>query len=124
MGKVKTIVTKMFEFEAAHYLPEHSGKCSRIHGHSYKLEVSVIGKVNQDTGMIFDFEELSIMVNSLLNNLFDHYYLNDIIDNPTAENLVMLIGEQIKNEVSGYRDLKLHSLRLWETSKCSVYVEF
>src|SRR5258708_39836826 len=59
------ILTKVFVFEAAHFLPEHEGKCARMHGHSYRLEVSLRGPVQEapgsEQGMVLDFGTLSAL---------------------------------------------------------------
>jgi len=106
------IVTKEFRFEAAHRLPGYKGNCSKLHGHSYRLEVAVSGEVKK--GMVIDFRELTSIVNEKAISVLDHSYLNDLIDNPTAENIVKWIWSRLKGS------LNLHLLRLWETEKCSV----
>ena len=77
-------ITKAFKFEAAHVLPMHPGKCSRVHGHSYRLEVTVSGPL-QDDGMILDFDALSERVHQAVVDRLDHRMLNDLIENPTVE---------------------------------------
>ncbi|MEE9525826.1 MAG: 6-carboxytetrahydropterin synthase QueD [Candidatus Woesearchaeota archaeon] len=104
------IITKKFTFEAAHKLPGYKGNCSKLHGHSYKLEVAIKGPVKN--GMVIDFRELDTIVKEKALDILDHSYINDIIKNPTAENLVKWIWDKLP--------LKLHLLRLWETEKCSV----
>jgi len=69
------IVTKDFTFEASHVLPEHPGKCSRLHGHSWKLAVSVIGEVDPETGFVVDYAELSKLVNEHIIDKLDHTHL-------------------------------------------------
>lgn len=83
-------VTKTFRFEAAHMLPDHPGQCARMHGHSYVLEVSVRGPVREN-GMVVDFEELSAAVRRLVIDRLDHTLLNEVLPNPTAENVGLLI---------------------------------
>lgn len=60
-------ITKIFRFEAAHHLPDHQGKCARLHGHSYKLEVMLRGAIKDsvgasDNGMVMDFGDISQIV--------------------------------------------------------------
>ncbi|MBW2996034.1 6-carboxytetrahydropterin synthase QueD [Candidatus Woesearchaeota archaeon] len=105
------IVIREFRFEAAHKLPNYNGNCSKLHGHSYKLEVAVKGKVKN--GMVIDFRELDSIVKEKVISILDHSYLNDTIKNPTAENIVKYIWNKLK-------PLNLHLLRLWETEKSSV----
>ncbi len=106
------IVTKEFRFEAAHRLPGYKGDCSKLHGHSYRLEAAVSGKAKD--GMVIDFMELSRIVKEKVVSVLDHSYLNDVIENPTCENIVKWIWDRLKG------DLNLHLLRLWETETCSV----
>jgi 6-pyruvoyltetrahydropterin/6-carboxytetrahydropterin synthase len=110
-------VCKRFYFEAAHNLPMYSGACNRQHGHSYVLEVEVSGKiqpVGSCAGMIIDFSELKAIVNDTVITNLDHYNLNDIYDNPTAEEMVM----HLKGVLKKYFDTtktRLIRLRLYET---------
>jgi len=109
-------ITKQFEFEAAHFLPNHQGACCRLHGHSYKLEIEVSGEPNTDElsasyGMIMDFGDLSKIVKENIIDVLDHHSLNNIILDPTAENLVLWIKDHLPIKVP------LSRIRLWETSK-------
>jgi 6-pyruvoyltetrahydropterin/6-carboxytetrahydropterin synthase len=67
-------LTKTFRFEASHVLPKHPGKCSRLHGHSWVLHVSVSGPINIDTGFVMDFADISAVVKPLIKRL-DHRHL-------------------------------------------------
>ena len=111
-------VTKEFTFEAAHALDGYDGKCRDIHGHSYKLAVTVIGKVNQNIkdakcGMVIDFGEIKEIVKSSVLNQFDHYLLlrsdsrfkgiekhgeriRYVNYQPTCENMLLEIVEEIQ----------------------------
>jgi 6-pyruvoyltetrahydropterin/6-carboxytetrahydropterin synthase len=109
-------VTRSFRFEAAHQLPWHEGKCKHLHGHSYRLEVSVEGPLNEH-GIVVDFADLKRVVKAEVIDRFDHRYLNDIVDNPTAEVLAQSIWKSL--EAAG---LALAAVRLWETETCSVEV--
>ena len=77
-------MTKSFRFEAAHQLPWHPGKCRNLHGHSYRLDVTVEGPLDAN-GVVVDFDELEAHVRAEVVNRYDHSFLNDLIDNPTAE---------------------------------------
>lgn len=72
-----TTITKHFKFEAAHRLSKHDGKCKRLHGHSYKLAVSVRGPINPDTGFVVDFGYLKALVDDAIISKLDHQYLGD-----------------------------------------------
>jgi 6-pyruvoyltetrahydropterin/6-carboxytetrahydropterin synthase len=132
-------VTKEFNFEMAHALKNYDGLCKNIHGHSYKLFVTVIGVPNSDTsssklGMLIDFGDLKKMVNKEIVDVFDHaLVLNEMagfntsthphemfgnticVDyQPTCENLVIDFAERIKNILPP--EVKIYSLRLYETA--------
>jgi 6-pyruvoyltetrahydropterin/6-carboxytetrahydropterin synthase len=112
-------IRKSFTFEAAHVLPHHPGKCSRLHGHSYRLDVALEGPLQADgpaAGMIEDFEVISRVVKAAVIGELDHQSLNDLIDNPTAENIVCWIWSRLAPELP-----QLTQLTLWETRKaCAV----
>ena len=79
-----TSVTRTFTFEAAHQLPWHDGKCRNLHGHSYRLEVTVEGPIGPQ-GIVVDFADIKRVVERDVVDVYDHRYLNDLLDNPTAE---------------------------------------
>jgi 6-pyruvoyltetrahydropterin/6-carboxytetrahydropterin synthase len=112
-------IRKHFRFEAAHVLPFHPGKCSRMHGHSYRLEVAIRGPVRSDgptRGMIEDFDEIRRVVRHEVVDPLDHQTLNDFIENPTAEHIVLWIWRRLDPVLPG-----LDELVLWETaSSCAV----
>lgn len=109
------IVRRLFEFEAAHRLPKHPGKCRELHGHSYKLAVSLQRPVEPESGMAIDFAELKRIVEGRILQRLDHVYVNDLIDNPTAERMVVWIWDELRPALPGLQQIELH-----ETSKCSV----
>jgi 6-pyruvoyltetrahydropterin/6-carboxytetrahydropterin synthase len=111
-----TSVTRTFTFEAAHQLPWHPGKCRELHGHGYRLEVTVEGPVGPN-GMVLDFAELEVVVEREVVARYDHRYLNDLLDNPTAE----LIAEDAWKRLEA-ADLAVTRIRLWETADCMVEV--
>lgn len=91
-------IFKIFKFNAAHRLPnvgqEH--KCSKIHGHSFRVEIHIRGPVDPRLGWIMDFADIADAVQPLLDQL-DHKYLNDIVglDNPTSENIARWIWKRL-----------------------------
>jgi len=106
------VITKTFKFAAAHFLPDHKSLCSYWHGHEWKLEVEVKNRVNPETQMVMDFADLKKIVNKLIIDKLDHNVLNDYLCNPTAENLLVWIWEQLmfKGKIKG-----LNKLTLWES---------
>src|SRR3954454_22299502 len=111
-----TTVIRTFGFEAAHQLPWHEGKCRDLHGHSYRLEVSVEGPLNEH-GIVIDFADLKAAVKREVIDRYDHTYLNDLMDNPTAELIAQTIWKSL--EAAG---LPVVAIRLWETEGCSVEI--
>ena len=109
------IVRRRFEFEAAHKLPNHPGKCRELHGHSYKLFVKVERAVDESSGMVIDFSDLKAIVKESVVSRLDHVYVNDLIDNPTAERMVQWIWNELTPLLSGLEEIELQ-----ETSNCSV----
>lgn len=110
-----TIIFKDFTFEAAHKLPNvpDGHKCGRLHGHSYKVRVSISGEVDTYTGWIIDFDEIKKAWKPLL-NLLDHNYLNDIegLENPTCEVLAKWIFNFMNNS------LNVRQVEVMETCTC------
>jgi len=88
-------ITRIFSFAGAHFLPDYSGKCNNLHGHEWKLEVTVKRRINTKTGMVMDFGDLKKVVEEYIINIFDHNCLNHIIMNPTAENILIWTWEQL-----------------------------
>ncbi|OLB42612.1 MAG: 6-carboxytetrahydropterin synthase QueD [Ktedonobacter sp. 13_2_20CM_2_56_8] len=119
------IVTKIFHFESAHHLPGHRGKCAHLHGHSYRLEVTIRGPIKDapgesDHGMVMDFDDLSRTVKNSVIERLDHRDLNEVTGlQTTAENLAHWIWNELMNQ--GLLQALLHRIRLWETE--SGYVE-
>jgi len=120
------LITKIFRFEAAHHLPGHHGKCARLHGHSYRLEVTIHGPIKDapgesDHGMVMDFGHLSHMVKNSVIERLDHQDLNAVTGlHTTAENLAHWIwGELTAN---GLSEALLYRIRLWETDSCFVEI--
>jgi 6-pyruvoyltetrahydropterin/6-carboxytetrahydropterin synthase len=111
---MRTQVTRTFTFDAAHMLPWHPGACRNLHGHTYRLEVSVQGPIGP-SGIVVDFAELDAVVRQVVIDRFDHTYLNDLLDNPTAE----LIAEEAWKTLEA-AGLSVARLRLWETPDSSV----
>jgi 6-pyruvoyltetrahydropterin/6-carboxytetrahydropterin synthase len=113
-------VTKIVEFDAAHHLPEYPGKCARLHGHSWKIEIEVAladnSSYNPDTDkMLIDFGNIKSILEAKVLNKVDHYYLNDVegLEYPSAENMTLWIKRRLyKAFPSG---VTLVRIRVWES---------
>lgn len=105
-------ITKIFSIAAAHYLPDYDGKCSKIHGHEWRLEVELKKRIDNDSGMVLDFSKLKTIVNKYVIDQLDHEVMNIYIYNPTAENILLFVWEALMFEAL----LKgIESVTLWET---------
>lgn len=137
MSKIR--ITKQFSFETGHALYGYDGKCKNVHGHSYKLSVTVIGTPITDTsnvkyGMVIDFGDLKKIVRSEIVDVFDHATVFNkntphidlakelesrdhnviLVDyQPTSENMVVDFAEKITRRLPD--NIKLFSLKLQET---------
>lgn len=132
-------ITKQFSFETGHALYGYDGKCKNVHGHSYKLSVTVIGTPITDSnnvkfGMVIDFTDLKKIVREEIVDVFDHATVFNkntphielanelksrdhhviLVDyQPTSENMVIDFAAKIKSRLP--KNIALHSLRLQET---------
>ena len=138
MNKIR--ITKQFSFETGHALYGYDGKCKNVHGHSYRLDVTVIGtpisdNTNVKYGMVIDFGDLKKIVKEEIVDVFDHATVfnkntphvelakeleardhNVLLVNyqPTSEMMVIDFAEKIKQRLPN--NIKLHSLKLQETA--------
>lgn len=132
-------ITKQFTFETGHALYGYDGKCKNVHGHSYKLSVTVIGKPISDPnhvkyGMVIDFGDLKKIVKEDIVDVFDHATVfnkntphlelaNELINRghhvilvdyqPTSEMMIINFADKIKKRLP--ENIQLHSLKLQET---------
>lgn len=143
------LVTKLFTFDAAHKLTNYYGKCERLHGHTYTLEVTLEGDIHSN-GMVIDFVVLKRIVKRHVLEKLDHQYLNDVLENPSAERMAEWIWKQLENlpkllqeelddpnmaqeiktlledknaelDLSDFnKTLRLHQVALWETPTSKV----
>lgn len=106
-------IRKTFGFEAAHRLPrlDPSHKCSRLHGHSFKVTLVVRGELTKELDWVIDFGDIKKIFSPLLEQL-DHHYLNEIpgLENPTSEVLARWIYRGLITELPG-----LHQVIVSET---------
>jgi len=137
MSKIR--ITKQFSFETGHALYGYDGKCKNVHGHSYKLSVTVIGTPISDSnnvkfGMVIDFSDLKKIVREEIVDVFDHATVfnkntphvelaNELSNRghhvilvdyqPTSENMVIDFAKKIQDRLPN--NIQLHSLKLQET---------
>jgi 6-pyruvoyltetrahydropterin/6-carboxytetrahydropterin synthase len=115
-------LTIMAEFEAAHNLRNYQGKCNRLHGHNWKVEVTVRGNKLDNIGMVIDFTVLKAEVKNIIDRL-DHYYLNELAvfekQNPTAEHIAKYIYEELVDPLRRH-DVALYQVKIWESARSAV----
>lgn len=112
------LLCKDFKFDAAHNLINYHGKCEKLHGHTYKLRVILEGQPDSE-GMIMDFVELSGLVKEKIISRLDHSYLNDLISQPSAENIALWVWAELEKFLT--RDnCKLYEIHIWETADSRV----
>lgn len=101
------IIGKEFRFEASHQLPNHDGKCARLHGHSWRGVIYVAGNqlINSGAkqGMIMDYDDIKKYLKPVIDNYLDHYHLNETtgLANPTSEAIAKWIYEQLEETIPG-----------------------
>ncbi len=134
----KTRITKRFSFEMAHALFAYEGVCKNLHGHTYQLDVTLLGDVNQEPGepedgMVMDFGKLKKLVNESIVDRFDHALVVNTLApaqqiealkmtterllqvdfQPTSENLVVYFATILQQVLPA--NVSLYSIRLYET---------
>ena len=106
-------IYKDITFEAAHLLPNlpNEHKCRQLHGHSFKLRITIAGSIDKKIGWVQDFSELKNKFEPIY-SLLDHRYLNEIegLENPTSENILIWIWNKLKPSLP-----MLSSLEIKET---------
>lgn len=140
-----TQIMRRFEFEAAHRLLGHAGKCQYLHGHSYIAEVTIQAEKFDHLGMVVDFAIIKEKIGGWIDEMWDHNTLLHRMDpllripvsvdqpslffgktpyimpdcgNPTAENMAKWLFRISKSLFSSQSSLKIAHVRIWETAKC------
>lgn len=115
---MRITLTRNFHFEAAHTLPNvpPDHQCARMHGHSYRVDVSVTGDVDPQAGWLMDHAEISAVVKPVLARL-DHRYLNEIpgLENPTFEMLAVWLWRELAPQLPDLSEIVIHET---PTSRC------
>ena len=134
-------VTKTVKFDAAHVLTNHQGLCKNLHGHTYRVDVSVTQPEGDTRDMVIDFKDLKLIANEVVCDRFDHAFVYNtqsageceiaavvekngmrtvaIPFRSTAENLAKMFYGELKVRIPG-----LSSVKVWETAdSCAEYRE-
>lgn len=123
---VQLEVTRIFSFDAAHRLEDYVGKCNNLHGHTYRLELTVRGTPDH-RGIVLDFGDLKRIFKEHYEPMLDHQYLNDSLPmvNTTAENLAIWFFDYWEGRIRPlYPDVNPVRLRLWETENAYVTLTY
>lgn len=111
-------------FEAAHNIVGYQGKCQRLHGHNWKVKVTVAGSKLDELGMVIDFRDLKSEVNKIIEKL-DHYYLNELAQfkalNPTAENIAKYLFDELSQSTAlKQKEVSVKSMTVWEAANSAI----
>jgi 6-pyruvoyltetrahydropterin/6-carboxytetrahydropterin synthase len=108
------------DFSAAHNLRQYRGKCERLHGHNWRVDLRLAGDKLNAEGMLLDFVEAKRLLGLVIEG-FDHAYLNEVPPfdklNPSSENLARVIAEAVAALLPGH--VRLASVTVWESDRCS-----
>lgn len=120
---MRTEISRQYRFEAAHRLPHvpEGHKCARLHGHSFRVTITVRGDVDPRFGWICDFAEIDEAFRPL-HRILDHHYLNEVpgLENPTSELLARWILERLALSSAKVSSVTIHETC---TATCTVYAE-
>jgi 6-pyruvoyltetrahydropterin/6-carboxytetrahydropterin synthase len=118
LGAMRARLTKDFNFESAQTLPSapEGHKCRRMHGHSFKVEISVEGEVDPSSGWVYDHADISGAMKPLVTQL-DHAYLNEVpgLENPTIENMAAWFWDKLAPQLPGLCEIAIHET---PTARC------
>jgi len=112
-------------FAAGHALRGYRGKCENVHGHNYKVQVTLTGPELDQAGLLCDFIEIKRLMQEIIDRL-DHRFMNDVPPftelNPSAENLARYFYQEISRGLGGNHaavPLRVGEVRIWETDTTS-----
>ncbi|HEY4182674.1 MAG TPA: 6-carboxytetrahydropterin synthase QueD [Kofleriaceae bacterium] len=115
---MQTRLERSYRFEAAHFLPKVPAghKCSRMHGHSYAIEIAIEGAIDPERGWLMDFSEIDEHVTPLVKQL-DHQVLNELpgLNNPTSELLAVWFWQKLAATLTGLVEVVVSET---PTSRC------
>jgi 6-pyruvoyltetrahydropterin/6-carboxytetrahydropterin synthase len=108
------------EFSAAHNLRHYKGKCERLHGHNWRVDLRLAGRRLNKEGMLLDFVEAKRILAEVLDPL-DHTYLNEVppLDRlqPSSENLARVVAEAVAKRLP--KGIRVASVTCWESARCA-----
>jgi len=115
-------VTVEQTFAAGHALRNYRGKCENVHGHNYRVRVTVQGSQLDATGLLVDFLEVNRLISGTVEYL-DHRFINDLPPfdqlNPSAENLAKYFYDKVSGGLKSEVDARVSQVQIWETDVSS-----
>ena len=109
-------------FAAGHALRNYHGKCENVHGHNYRVRVTVSGEQLDSTGLLVDFLELKRLMGAGIDYL-DHRFINDLAPfdklNPSAENIAKYFYDQVSAGLKSEAAVRISEVQVWETDTSS-----
>lgn len=111
-------------FDAAHFLRGYPGKCANIHGHRWKVEITLQGEKLDELGILIDFMDVKSMLKEVM-ELFDHKMINEVRPfdslNPTAENIARFIYERMADKLRDQTgsNVWITKVKVWESDAAS-----
>ncbi len=113
-------VTIETHFSAAHRLRQYDGECERLHGHNWKVKISVTSEKLDELGMVMDFRELKEKTSVVMDG-FDHWYLNEVPPftelNPTTENIAKYTFDELSKTINT-DSIRVSKVIIWESPTC------
>ena len=108
------------EFSAAHHLRDHEGKCERLHGHNWRVDLYLTGQRLGPQGMLLDFTDAKRILREVLDP-FDHQYLNEVAPfdrlNPSSENITRVVAEAVAKQLPP--NVHVAAVTAWESDRCA-----
>ena len=105
-------------FAAGHALRNYHGKCENVHGHNYRVQITVAGQNLDENGLLVDFIELKRLIGQVVDYL-DHRFINDLppfdVLNPSAENLAKYFHDEVSGNMALEPLVKISEVKIWET---------
>jgi len=109
-------------FAAGHALRNYHGKCENVHGHNYRVQITLVGEQLDSIGLLVDFVHVKKLIAAVVDRL-DHRFLNDLPPfdklNPSAENIAKLFYDDISHGLGNTSPVRVAQVRLWETDTTS-----
>lgn len=112
-------------FAAGHALRNYHGKCENVHGHNYRVRITVAGEQLDDTGLLVDFLEIKRLMGAVADYL-DHRFINDLPPfdtlNPSAENIARYFHDRVNQGLAAATPVRISEVKIWETeTSAAVY---